>query len=231
MSKWQFLWRPDPGEGRAAFTRRALELVPQRLQALGARDVWLHVTEEAPPLLSVIPLRRQVLALVSIQGQPSDLGLLAGESLAQAGGHWAGYLVTEAQPVPRSCTWPLGARAPGACLLTLFRRRPGLSREHFLERWHHGHTPLSLEIHPLESYVRNTVETPLASGAPPWEGIVTESFPSRAHLVNPLLLFGGTRRAPLNMLRVGWDIASFMDLLSMQCYLVTEYPLPERQTP
>jgi hypothetical protein len=225
MLTWQLLWRPEASEGRLSFAALARTAVPERLSGLGASEIWLHVTEEVPPLLSLIPWRRGVLGLVSVHGEAEDLGGRALAALRPLGGSWAGYRVTEAQPVPRARPGAPGSRSPGACLLTLFRRRAGLSREELLRRWHGGHTPLSLEIHPLRAYVRGTVEAPLGPGAPPWEGIVTESFGSRADLLNPLRLFGGPRRAPFHMLRVGWDIASFMDLLSMECYLVAEYGL------
>jgi len=133
--------------------------------------------------------------------------------------------VTEAQPVPREISGPPGSASPGVCLLTLFRRKKGLTRDALLKRWHGGHTPLSIEIHPFVSYVRCTVEAPLSSGDPPWDGIVTESCATRRELLNPLLLFGGPLRAPYNMVRVGLDIHGFMDLKTMESYLVTEYAL------
>jgi hypothetical protein len=225
MTKWQYLWRPSPGEDLADFSARARELVPRQLRGLGAREVWLHVTEEPPPWLTLVPLRRIALALVSLQGDDPGLGDAAGDKLDDLDGQWSGYRVTEAQPVARARTWPLGERAPGACLLTVFRKNPRLDRERFLAEWHGKHTPMSLEIHPLESYVRNTVEAPVILGSPPWDGIVTESFASRRVLLNPLELFGGPLRAPLHMARVGLHIRKFMDLRTMQNYLVAEYPL------
>ena len=42
-------------------------------------------------------------------------------------------------------------------LVTALKRRSGLDSETFYARWHGSHTPLSLEVHPLLHYVRNTV--------------------------------------------------------------------------
>jgi len=196
--------------------------VPRQLDGLDADEAWLHVTAEPPPRLSLIPFRRTPVALVSVKGQPEDLGARVGERLQALGGVWSGYRVNEAQPVERPRPANPGERCPGACLLTLFRRHPRMSRERFLAEWHGKHTPMSLEIHPLRSYVRNTVREPVLPGSPPWEGIVTESFDPRQDLLNPLRLFGGPLRAPLNMLRVGLHIRSFMDLRSMENYLVSE---------
>jgi hypothetical protein len=227
VPSWQYLWRPAPDDGHtrgghAAFAARARSEVPRQLAGLGADEAWLHATEEPPPRLSLVPFRRSPLALVSVRGETETLGTRAGERLQALGGDWSGYEVNEAQPVARPRPATPGERWPGACLLTVFRRHPRGSRERFLAEWHGKHTPMSLRIHPLRSYVRNTIRKPVLPGSPPWDGIVTESFDPRQDLLNPLRLFGGPLRAPVNMIRVGLHIRSFMDLRSMENYLVSE---------
>jgi hypothetical protein len=225
MPKWMFIWNPPRGTQIQGFAEEAREVVVEKVHGLGAAELCLHVTVEPPPRLSVIPFKRRPVALVSVRGDDIELGALAGDRLDDLPGAWAGYRVEEALPVERARTWALGERAPGACLLTIFRRHPRLDREAFLREWHGTHTPMSLEIHPMWSYVRNTISEILLPGSPPWDGLVTESYREPGELLNPLRLFGGPLRAPWNMIRVGRHISRFMDLRSMENFLVGEWAL------
>ncbi len=225
MPKWMYVWNPPRGTALAGFAEEARAAVSRQARGLGAAELELHVTEEPPPRLAVIPFKRRPLALVSVRGEDVELGARAGDRLDDLPGAWAGYRVEEALPVARARTWGHGTRAPGACLLTIFRRHPRLDRERFLREWHGKHTPMSLDIHPLWSYVRNTVQEIVLPGSPPWDGLVTESFREPGELLNPVRLFGGPLRAPWNMARVGLHISRFMDLRSMENHLVAEYTL------
>jgi hypothetical protein len=228
MKKWTYLWEPDSAASLARFASWARAELERRLSGVDAQEITLHVTEARPPRLTVIPFRRSPAALISVSGSDDELGKRVAERLAPLGGELDGYLVEEAQPLPRPRTWAAGEPAPGVTLLTVFRRHPRLSHERFVAEWHGRHTPMSLDIHPLISYVRNTVVEPLESTrarSRGWHGIVTEAYPTMRDLANPLFLFGGPLRAPFNMVRVGRHIASFMDLRTMRNYLVTERAL------
>ena len=143
-------------------------------------------------------------------------------------------------------SWADGVPTPGIGLMTFFKRRPGLDDAVFMERWHGGHTPLSLEIHPLWSYIRNVVREPVhtiarepvhtiarepvhtiargpaAISEPAWEGLVEEHFQRPEDLLNPLRFFGGPLKMAFNMARVARDVAGFLDMRSLQTYLVQE---------
>ena len=107
-------------------------------------------------------------------------------------------------------------------MLTLLHRRAGLTDAEFLRRWHEGHSPLALEIHPLWNYVRNVVAAPVLPGSPPLCGIVEEQCRTRGELLDPVRFFGGWLRMVPNMLRVYRDVRSFLDLAAIENYLVTE---------
>ncbi|MBD3242976.1 MAG: hypothetical protein GF331_20455 [Chitinivibrionales bacterium] len=134
-----------------------------------------------------------------------------------------GYRVDEAVPVAWDHTWPPGEPSPGAGLLTLFRKRPDIDYATFIERWHNGHTPLSLRVHPLCCYVRNVVREQVVSGECWYDGIVEEHTPTRADLVNPFRFFGGPLTIVGHMLEVYRDVKGFIDYGSIQTYLVREY--------
>ncbi|MFH2010386.1 MAG: EthD domain-containing protein [bacterium] len=220
--KLQLLIRADPGEGRGELADRVRrELVP-RLMAERPVGLVLHLTEEPPPRFSVIHYTRSPLALLSIRYR----GGWAPERWVEcAGGAAAGYRVEESTPLGWTRRWPLGERTPGVGLLTLFRKNPRLSREEFLRQWHGKHTPLSLEVHPLRHYERNVVLSPVVTGSPRLDGIVTEHFRRREELVSPRQLFGGLWWMLPNMLRVGLHVHHFLELKTLECYFVSEVRL------
>jgi len=114
---------------------------------------------------------------------------------------------------------PIDAEPGGPAMVTLFSRRRGLDRDDFLRRWHDGHTPLALRVHPLVRYVRHVVEVPL-DGAPPLDGIVLEQVRDLADLVRPWRFFGGPGAMIRNMVRVGLDARGFIDLSTIENQLV-----------
>jgi hypothetical protein len=213
--KHVFLWRPAKGESIARFAHDALARIDRATAHLGERVV--HLTEEEPPRLNVVPYRREPLAMIALTAPVTECI----EALTTLGGTLAGYRVEESVPV---------ARAPGrpaeATLLTLFRKNRGLDRAAFFDEWYGTHTPLSLEIHPIVGYVRNAVEAGVVGGSPAWDGIVTEDFATRADLLDARRLFGGTSRMIPNMIRVGRHVARFLDLRTIETYFVRERRLP-----
>lgn len=224
-SKWLFVWRPLPGTSLPAFASQARGRVAEALHGCGARAASLHLTEEPPPRLSLVPYRRDPVALVGVRGDEGALHKARGR-LLDLPGRLEGWKVDESIPVPRRRTWAVGERAPGGCLLTFFRKNPKLDRSAFFHEWYERHTPLSLKIHPLVGYVRNAVIEPLHPGSSAWDGIVTESFASREDLLSHRRLFGGTLRALPNMVRVGLHVSKFLEFSTIENALVAEYALP-----
>jgi len=226
-TKLAFVLRGKPPTSAAALSSRVIdELAPEWLAADPAR-LKLAVTTSAPPRLSVVPFRRQPVALVSLwcrEGQSADdwLGIIGASASDMA---VEGYRVDESVPVGYERDWPDGQTTPGVGLLTLFRRKPGLNDEQLIARWHGRHTPLTLRIHPVWCYVRNVVVRSLTPGAPPLDGIVEEHFRSRSELLNPLRFFGGARRMLPHMIEVAADIRRFIDLWTIETFLTTELHL------
>jgi hypothetical protein len=238
MIKLQLILRPHDGEGVAPFANRVVGSVGPALLAAGPAGLTLTLTVERPPRLAVVPFRRAPVALVSLWTPDDDPPRQWADRVLEAAGpgRAAGWRVDESVPVESLLTWPAGTRSPGVGLLTLLRRRRGLSDEELVRRWHGGHTPLSLRLHPLWRYVRNVTREPVVDGSPPVDGIVEEHFRDRRDLLRPLLFFGGpwaprrsaaacARRMLPAMARTAVDIAGFIDLPSLETYLVEEYRL------
>ena len=222
MVKLQYLLRAPATESVAAFRDRTLACGARLLASCPAR-LKLTFTAEEPPRLTVMPFRRDRLALVSLWDEaapetaaPRWNAILEGEGAA------AGYRVEESAPRVYRRDWPDGSDTPGGSMLTLLHRRAGLTDAEFLRRWHEGHSPLALEIHPLWNYVRNVVAAPVLPGSPPLCGIVEEQCRTRGELLDPVRFFGGWLRMAPNMLRVYRDVRGFLDLAAIENYLVTE---------
>ena len=136
--------------------------------------------------------------------------------------HLAGFVVTESVPLARSGFSPSpGRRNPGVVLVTALKRRSGLDSETFYARWHGSHTPLSLEVHPLLHYVRNTVARSLTPHGAGIEGIVDESVESVAVLADPVAFY----RSEEDRARVVRDLLSFTELETLTVSLMSEYTL------
>ena len=222
VDKLQPARRAAEGIDHARFGQQARTLA-ERLLALEPERLKLSWTEQPPPRLALVPFARRPLALFSVVG-PSPAERIAA-LLAEAGGALSGYRVSEALPTAYRRDWPDGQRTPGAGLLTLLKRKPGLSDERFYHEWFGRHTPKSQRIHPLWCYERNRVEQAVLPGSAPFEGIVEERFRTRAELLNPVRLFGGPLVFLPHMVEVGLHIASFLDMRSMETYLVEELHL------
>lgn len=224
-AKLQFVARADPDADPCRFAGDVVERLAPRLLARDPAALKLTFTACRPPRLSVLPFRRDAAALVSVVPRAGDddaeawaraIGGILGAARVE------GYRVVESVPCAYARGWPDGVRTPGAGLLTLFRRRPGQSDEDFFRAWHGGHTPLSLRIHPLWNYVRNVVVEPATAGSTRLDAIVEEHFRSRADLLVPPRFFGGPLAMLPNMVRVALDIRRFIDLSSMEVWLVDE---------
>lgn len=222
MVKLQYLLRGPATESVGAFRERALSC-GARLLASGPAGLKLTFTAEDPPRFSVMPFRRDRLALVSLRDEaPLGEAVLRWNAVMSSEGAAAGYHVEESTPRAYTRDWPDGTDTPGGGMLTLLHRRAGLSDAEFLRRWHEGHSPLALEIHPLWNYVRNVVAAPVLPGSPPLCGLVEEQCRTREELLDPARFFGGWLRMVPNMLRVYGDVRSFLDLAAIENYLVTE---------
>jgi hypothetical protein len=202
-------------------------------EARGVRGVKLTITAGPPPRCSVIPFRKEKIAAVSVwfgSSSPEDGPLELLEELEMESGT-RGFQVTEAVPVSYEKDWEDKKTTPGVGLLTIFKRRGGLSREEFLRRWHESHTPLSLKFHPLWNYNRNVVEGEIGTdrsvgnnteGDNAVEGIVEEHFGERKDLLNVFRFFGPPWITLWRMMRVLFDSRSFIDYPTMEPYLITE---------
>jgi hypothetical protein len=212
------------GESHGAWADRMRREVSPRLSGLGPSKLQLTVTEAPPPKLSLFPFKRQPIAVFNVYDDAEDPSRFS-NALQNAAGSVSGYEVEEAYPVVYDRTWSDGEPTPSPILVTMLRKKSGISSEEYIRRWHDGHTPLSLEVHPLWYYQRNVIREPVTEGAAPSDGIVLEACRTRADLLNPASFFGGALRMLPNILRISKDISGFLDMKKTETFYATEYHL------
>jgi hypothetical protein len=219
MRKEMYIIRGSKSEEYNAFTNRVLQIAREVQEKTKPPAIKLTLTTEAPPPISVIPFKKAKIAIISVYRFEND----SIDLLKAADGFSAALKVDEAIPVTYEKNWEDGLPSPGACLLTLFHRRPGIDYDTFIDRWHNSHTPLSLKLHPLCNYNRNVVLQQICDKGEWWDGIVEEQTRTRSELLNPFKFFGNKINIIGNMLSVYTDTKSFLDYKTIETYLTTEY--------
>lgn len=221
MQKEVYLIRGAPRETHERFSKRIIALSGEVLEKEGAEQLKICLTQKHPPRISIIPFKRKKIASISVlreKGAPL-------KPFTDAEGFSGAYAVDEALPVTYTRDWDDGQYTPGACLLTLFHRKPDLDQETFIQRWHEGHTPLSLKLHPLWNYIRNVVTGTLTEQSPWYDGIVEEQVQRAPDLLNPFIFFGPLWKVPIHMYQVFMDTRSFIDMGRIETYLASEIHL------
>jgi hypothetical protein len=218
MQKEIYILKSNGAEDYNGFKNRIFDLSNAVMEEYRPETLKICLTVKPPPLVSVIPFRSQKVAMLSVTRE----SVTRMDLICQSGGYLGSYLVEEAIPVGYEKSWEDGVPTPGVCLLTLFHKKPGLDQDSFIRRWHHGHTPLSLRLHPLWNYNRNVVHHTLDEDSKWYDGIVEEQFRKDSDLLNPLVFFGPPLKVPLHMYQVLKDTRSFIDMHRMETYLATE---------
>jgi hypothetical protein len=142
------------------------------------------------------------------------------------------YLVTESVPhddasVPR----PVGERAPGLTMTTIFDKKPGVDDAEFYRVWHEMHRRTTLELHPVYVYYRNEVVRALTPGAPALRGIVYEPTRTVEDMLDPHTFYGALgddTALKANIDRVVSETTAFIDFTTIEVAPMHSYELPRR---
>jgi hypothetical protein len=115
------------------------------------------------------------------------------------------------------------ARSPGISTVAVVRRNPTFGERTFREFWYGHQSTMSGEVQPRLHYTRNTVAYPVTPGAPPYDGIVVECWPS-VDVVTDLIAFHGGPEVGEENLRVMLDsVTQVFDLESLRSLAMSEY--------
>ena len=228
------LWSPED-RSKSETRSRLLEECAPRLLAGGAVGLQMNIDDPLSGVRSPapgVPFERPICAQVNVWVASLEDRVELEDVLRRAGFELAGYLVEEQiyteyggnrHAPPRH--WPDGERSPGVLLVTLMERPRRLDRAEWIRRWHGVQSPMSEAMQPRTRYVRNVVEQCLTAGAPAFEGIVEEAYPSLRHVSNPFLFYGA--RNPFALVRNMWimlrSVTSFLTLWRIRAVPMSEY--------
>lgn len=212
------IFRGENSETHQAFNDRIMDTFREIATGPNIGKLKIVLSVDKPPALSVIPFKKQKTAAISIYTDSA----FDSAPLKTLSGFAGAYKVEEAIPVAYNKDWHDNETTPGICLLTFFRKKANLKYEQFIDRWHNGHTPLSLRIHPLWHYSRNVVKEKIVESSEVWDGIVDEHFRKKSDLLNPFKFFGNPMVIIPRMIKVLTDVRSFLDYKSMETYLCRE---------
>ena len=104
-------------------------------------------------------------------------------------------------------------------LVAAFPKARDIDAETFFAEWQERHTPLSLSMHPLTRYVRNSVARLLTPEAPPYWAVVEERVGDLEDLADPERFYG----SPEGQQRAFEHTKRFTDIDEMHTALMSEY--------
>jgi len=228
------LWDPL-GRSGADLRRSLLEGCAPQLLRHGARRLQMNIADDRADVRSPapgVPFERPLSAAVNVWLDSVEERFACEDELRRAGFLIAGFHVEEQiyteyggnrHAGPRD--WPDGERSPGVLAVTLMERPRRLDREEWIRRWHGRQSPMSEAMQPRSRYVRNVVIQSLTPGAPPFEGIVEEAWPSFEHVTNLFLFYGARNLFELvkNMLIMLRSVVSFLTLWRIRTVMTSEY--------
>jgi hypothetical protein len=178
------LWRPE-GETVDGFTAQLVDDLAPRLLEFDVKGLQVNVAdaEVAPAMVRLVEIDPQMEAVVSVWFDTAmdSARRPIEDACAASSSRLAGYLVTESTPLRNTTrvTAP-GTRTDGFANLAFLRRPDRLTREQWLDAWQNGHSQLAIDTQSTFGYTQNVVVRPLTDGAPAFDGIVEELFPTEA---------------------------------------------------
>lgn len=103
------------------------------------------------------------------------------KSLQQYTAKYAGYLVTESEPLPNRTHPPAkNERTFGMNQVVFLQKPERLSFEEWITTWHGSHTGVAIDTQSTFGYRQNVVARALTPDAPACDAIVEENFPEAA---------------------------------------------------
>ncbi|MCP3983345.1 MAG: hypothetical protein GY723_03095 [bacterium] len=236
MEKLAYVLWKRAGETDRTFAERLLAETAPELLASGARFLKISVVDDevAPGAALRIgqmdPPKAGLATFWLDQAQErGPLEKLLGETCDRL----AGYLVVESRPlVPVNEFSRPGERTPGFHLVSCITRKSGMGHGAFIEYWHQRFRDVAIETQSTFDYIRNEIIRPLTEGAPAWDALVEEGFPTGA-LTDPHVFYdslGNDLELQARQARMFEHVQQFLDLGKIEVHPMSEYAFERRLT-
>lgn len=236
------LWKPASA-ARDGWCDQLLDECGDQLLVQGALGLTLHLKDSdanVPPPSEGMTGREAPSALLSLWLNDTDERHRYEALLSPYASRSAGYLVEESVYRDHGDNdnggkrdWPDGERSPGVVAVALLECPERMERTAWVAHWHGVFSPLSESLLSRTRYVRNVVQRAVTPDAPPYAGIVEESFPSRRHISDPYLFYRASSLAELGerMSQLLRGVTQFLDVPRVQTVIFSEYVLKTVRTP
>lgn len=227
MEKLVYLVRDSEERAGSDLRDALIEKAVPEICAAAARDIIVNVQDE--DVAAGTPIRQSsglpIRAVVTFWMQCADDRESCEAALRGVSQGIDGYLVAESRPMLHEVN--RGGRSPGMNQITCIARTPGMPDADFFGIWHGSHKEVAKETQSTTGYVRNVVTRTLTEDAPPFDGIVEETFPMEA-LTDPHVFYdavGDEARFKENVDRMMKSCERFLDFAPMECTHMSEYVL------
>lgn len=192
---------------------------PGVAEMVGLVELWLHSARDGA--------RRPYDDVIAGVGAGSGTG-------ADTGVRWAGYLVTESEPIVSDDPPSVRHRMEGFAQFVLLRIPTGLSRAEWLERWQGEHTQVAIDTQSTFRYVQNIVARSFGPAPDPGgevAAVVEECFPIGA-MTDPAVFYdsvGDDERLARHTTAMMESVGRFMEEGAPPMVWTSEYVFRHRQ--
>lgn len=231
------LWAPS--DRRDAVTAELRGPAGRKLHELGTRGLQINVADAdvtsptfaPPPAAGALGM----VGLVNLWLDSARDGARRpyDDVIAGVGTPWAGYLVTESEPIVPANPPEIGHRMEGFAQFVLLRIPAHLSRAEWLERWQGGHTQVAIDTQSTFRYVQNIVARAVGPAPDPGgevSAVVEECFPIGA-MADPAVFYdsvGDEERLSRHMTAMMESVGRFMEEGVPPMVWTSEYILRHR---
>lgn len=232
MEKVVYALVPD-GASPGELAEHVLGQLAPALLAAGAHHVTANVRDAAVDRAAALRMAAgdapaEAVVSIWVDSATDHLRRPFDHLVAAAPATFAAYLVTESVPLrdDRVPSAP-GERVNGYAQVVFFRRPEGQAADEWRHRWLDLHTPLAIDTQATFSYVQGVVVRPLTPGAPPWDAIVEECFPTEA-MDDPEVFFdavGDPERLARHQREMFESVRGFIDLATIEVLPTSRWDL------
>jgi hypothetical protein len=230
---WSGSQRPD------ATRQRFLTEIAPRLRELGVERLQFNATD-----LGDLSGALEHLKLSTMSPKPDGIVSFwlsstwrrepAERLLAETFTRIAGFAVAESTVLQNDVHRPdASGRTYGFSQVSFLHVPPRLSPDEWRDRWLNRHSRIAVETQSNFRYVQNFVAYPLTPDAPPWKGIVEESFPPEA-LRNLRVFYDAENdeeKFQHNFQAMMQSCAAFIDADGIDVLATSEYQLHSEPEP
>ncbi len=223
------MWKSESVSGDEFRDHLLSKLGPAILDTgvLGLRVSVVDSEVEPAAGLRMVNTRPAMDAMLSVWLDSSVYRAPIEELIAAHCVRFAGYLVTESEPIVNQEHPPVvGERTFGMAQVVFLQRPQRLSEQQWLEIWHGSHTQVAIDTQSTFGYRQNVIARPLTYAAAPYDAIIEENFPPEA-MSSQHAFYGVEDDAGLEKNRQAMidSCVRFIDFDKIDCVPTSDYVL------